>query len=135
MMVLNLVVLGGSGDEYDIVADYRNGFLGLKCSCRAGWNRVLCKHVSALLDGEISHVLRGDVIALQNWKSYRTSADYISYYERPLKVRVQQSVRVLRVERSEWSNLITIAGAVAGKTVVFTGALEKMTRDEAKAMA
>ena len=30
---------------------------------------------------------------------------------------------------------VTTSSPVAGKTVVFTGALEKMTRDEAKAMA
>jgi DNA ligase (NAD+) len=38
-------------------------------------------------------------------------------------------VRILDAERPAADS------AVAGKTVVFTGSLEKMTRDEAKAMA
>jgi DNA ligase (NAD+) len=42
--------------------------------------------------------------------------------------RLTEQVRVLDAEKPKDS-------AVAGKTVVFTGALEKMTRDEAKAMA
>lgn len=33
------------------------------------------------------------------------------------------------------SSGIDVASSIAGKTVVFTGALEKMTRDEARAMA
>jgi DNA ligase (NAD+) len=42
--------------------------------------------------------------------------------------RLTRQVRVLDAEKPAHS-------PVAGKTVVFTGALEKMTRDEAKAMA
>jgi DNA ligase (NAD+) len=42
--------------------------------------------------------------------------------------RLTKQVRVLDAEKSAES-------PIAGKTVVFTGALEKMTRDEAKAMA
>ena len=43
--------------------------------------------------------------------------------------RLTRQVRTLEAEKPA-SNTV-----VAGKTVVFTGSLEKMTRDEAKAMA
>ncbi|WP_425353857.1 NAD-dependent DNA ligase LigA [Ancylobacter gelatini] len=42
---------------------------------------------------------------------------------------------LLKEVTPEPMEIIAASGAVAGKTVVFTGALEKMTRDEAKAMA
>ncbi|MFT0861902.1 NAD-dependent DNA ligase LigA [Ancylobacter sp. G4_0304] len=42
---------------------------------------------------------------------------------------------LLKEVTPEPMEIIASSGAVAGKTVVFTGALEKMTRDEAKAMA
>src|SRR5260221_6815690 len=42
---------------------------------------------------------------------------------------VKQMARILDVERPKTDT------AVAGKTVVFTGTLERMTRDEAKAQA
>ncbi|WP_428031278.1 NAD-dependent DNA ligase LigA [Ancylobacter sp.] len=42
---------------------------------------------------------------------------------------------LLREVTPEPMEVVASAGAVSGKTVVFTGALEKMTRDEAKAMA
>src|SRR5205823_4054713 len=43
--------------------------------------------------------------------------------------RLTGEVRVLDAQKPQASS------SVAGKTVVFTGSLEKMTRDEAKAMA
>src|SRR5204863_5083530 len=43
--------------------------------------------------------------------------------------RLTKQVRILDAEKPR------AASSVVGKTVVFTGALEKMTRDEAKAMA
>jgi BRCA1 C Terminus (BRCT) domain len=46
----------------------------------------------------------------------------------PGAIRTKQ-VRILDAERPRADSV------VAGKTVVFTGSLEKMTRDEAKAMA
>jgi DNA ligase (NAD+) len=45
---------------------------------------------------------------------------------------VEQLVRQLTIEAAEKPRGDT---AVAGKTIVFTGSLEKLTRDEAKAMA
>ncbi len=45
---------------------------------------------------------------------------------------VEKLVKEVRIRDAE---KVAIASPVAGKTVVFTGALERMTRDEAKAMA
>jgi DNA ligase (NAD+) len=50
-------------------------------------------------------------------------------HNRGIVERLTEQVRILDAERPAASS------PVAGKTVVFTGSLEKMTRDEAKAMA
>ena len=50
-------------------------------------------------------------------------------HNRGIVERLTKEVRILDVEKPKKDT------AVAGKTVVFTGSLEKMTRDEAKAMA
>jgi DNA ligase (NAD+) len=50
-------------------------------------------------------------------------------HNRGIVERLSRQVKVLEAERPAANSV------VAGKTVVFTGSLEKMTRDEAKAMA
>jgi DNA ligase (NAD+) len=50
-------------------------------------------------------------------------------HNRGIVERLTKEVTILDAERPKSNS------AIAGKTVVFTGALEKMTRDEAKAMA
>src|SRR5262249_19454672 len=50
-------------------------------------------------------------------------------HNRKLVERLVEQVKILDAERPSANS------PVAGKTVVFTGSLEKMTRDEAKAMA
>jgi DNA ligase (NAD+) len=50
-------------------------------------------------------------------------------HNRGIVERLTKEVTILNAERPKSSS------AIAGKTVVFTGSLEKMTRDEAKAMA
>ncbi|HWL31724.1 MAG TPA: NAD-dependent DNA ligase LigA [Xanthobacteraceae bacterium] len=57
-------------------------------------------------------------------------ADYFGeHHNRDAVERLVKQVRILDAEKPKTDT------AVAGKTVVFTGTLEKMTRDEAKAMA
>src|SRR5262249_5241043 len=50
-------------------------------------------------------------------------------HNRDIVERLTKEVKILEAEKPAANT------AVAGKTVVFTGTLEKMTRDEAKAMA
>src|SRR5947199_3247705 len=50
-------------------------------------------------------------------------------HNRGIVERLTQQVSILDAEKPKSNS------ALAGKTVVFTGALERMTRDEAKAMA
>jgi DNA ligase (NAD+) len=57
-------------------------------------------------------------------------ADYFGEaHNKRLVERLVDEVKILDAEKPKTDT------AVAGKTVVFTGTLEKMTRDEAKAMA
>src|SRR5262249_45041842 len=57
------------------------------------------------------------------------AAYFAEAHNRSIVERLTEEVRILDAEKPRADS------AVAGKTVVFTGSLEKMTRDEAKAMA
>jgi DNA ligase (NAD+) len=57
------------------------------------------------------------------------AAYFSEVHNRGIVERLTKEVRILDAEKPAKRT------AVAGKTVVFTGALEKMTREEAKAMA
>lgn len=131
--MVHLVVRGIKEEEYEVIAVFRDGVRGLQCSCRAGRYRVFCKHIGALLDGVVDGVVRGDCSALGEWVGYRESEEFKLFYA-PKRSQRPSRERAVRVAFSV-ASCDDIPITVAGKTVVFTGALEKMTRDEAKAMA
>src|SRR5712692_3628262 len=68
-----------------------------------------------------------DQIGVTVIKSF--AAYFAESHNRGIVERLTKEVTILDAEKPKSTS------AVAGKTVVFTGALEKMTRDEAKAMA
>ncbi len=84
------------------------------------------------------NVARGDAETRQDMDALDQIGDTVidaiaAYFGEPHNVKMVEAltehVHILDAERPRTDS------AVAGKTVVFTGSLEKMTRDEAKAMA
>lgn len=59
-----LIVEGSKGDEYEITFYFLDGEPRLSCSCQAGDFGQLCKHRRAILSGDISDVIDGDVGAI-----------------------------------------------------------------------
>ncbi len=57
----------------------------------------------------------------------------IEFFEEPHNLEIYEAL--LKEVRPQPLEAVATSSPVAGKTVVFTGALEKMTREEAKAMA
>lgn len=59
---LTFTMRGSRGDRYEIVGHLagRDGY-ALRCSCTAGQHRRRCRHVTALLDGEITDLVSENV--------------------------------------------------------------------------
>lgn len=58
---LSFVVRGSTGSLYDLVLEERAFGLALCCSCLAGQNRRRCRHVDALVEGDVTDLLSGNV--------------------------------------------------------------------------
>ena len=54
---LGFTMRGSQGASYEIVGSFAGEGYGLRCSCMAGRHRLRCRHVTALLDGDIGDLL------------------------------------------------------------------------------
>ena len=132
---LEFRITGSTGSEYEISCEYLNGILEIKCNCMAGRNRKLCRHVTSLVDGVIDNLISSnfdDVDELARRCKAEGGLPEIFPKERAARASVR---KLKEVDSTSIKYDATQDSPVAGLTVVFTGSLEKMTRDEAKAMA
>jgi DNA polymerase-3 subunit epsilon len=61
-------VQGSTGSRYEISCDHAGPTYHLRCTCMAGLNRRRCKHVTALLDGEVEHLVSDNLYDLAKLK-------------------------------------------------------------------
>jgi DNA polymerase-3 subunit epsilon len=114
-------IRGSTGNVYRIAGELRARVFYARCDCIAGQNLRSCRHVKSLLNGELGDLLQGDLEQLSALVGARHDLDGGASVPRkaPALPRVGKAVEP----------------GIQGLIVVFTGALERMTRDEAKAMA
>lgn len=118
---LHFVVRGSKGNGYGVRGNVKAGVFCGRCDCMAGQNLRHCKHVGYLLAGEVDQILEGDIALLSSLAG--TIHDLEAH-----------AIPTMRLARQIGMRDVAPLG-LAGQIVVFTGALERMTRDEAKAMA
>jgi DNA polymerase-3 subunit epsilon len=135
-------VLGSSGNTYNIFERYGANSSDLKCECMGWRSRKSCKHVRAIMCGEVENLVSQSSGAFEQLK-YRIERfglpeiyeDWDPFEAKPTKAK--PSVSHLNVGRRA-ENLSASAFpeiSVVGKTVVFTGSLVNLKRGEAKASA
>jgi DNA polymerase-3 subunit epsilon len=133
--VLCFSVRGSTGNVYEITGRKVAENLRVSCTCQAGQNSIWCKHRTALLDGDVSDLLSGTVANVEKRAEWAIGAE-VEPRDEPRRARRQRPIDSDQVpRRGVRLNFATIVPTITGKTVVFTGSLEKFTRDEAKATA
>jgi len=127
--VLCFSVRGSTGNIYEITARRGPERLRVSCTCQAGQNRIWCKHRAALFDGDVSNLLSDNI------SDVKKLAEWANGVEVEPRDKARQVWRGRPSNSGIESRLHSPVLSIAGKTVVFTGSLEKMTREEAKATA
>jgi DNA ligase (NAD+) len=97
-----------------------------------GYGTWAAFHDAALAVAKGDEDVRAEMDALDQIGDTVIDALAAYFKEKHNRDIVERLTRQLRIQEAEKPQTNTV---VAGKTVVFTGSLEKMTRDEAKAMA
>jgi DNA polymerase III subunit epsilon len=136
---LRFFVKGNTGNIYEIAARRIDDELQTDCTCQAGQNRIWCKHRAALLNGDVSNLLSDNLSDVMKLAKMAAGVE-VQPRDRRSVARARHAADFDGINRQAKPimfsvNKPTVNLAIAGKTVVFTGTLEKMTREEAKAQA
>jgi DNA polymerase-3 subunit epsilon len=137
--VLCFAVKGSTGNIYEITARKITDKLRVSCTCQAGRNKNWCKHRTVLLNGDISRLLSDNASDIKKLAKWAVGIE-VEPRDNPKRMRYSRPSGVRALDDTHMSHMGKVQKAlailsIAGKTVVFTGSLEKMTREEAKAQA
>lgn len=132
--IIEFVVRGSSGNLYEIDVRLENE-VSIKCGCQAGMFGRLCKHVRALVECDVTHLISENTLDVERLALLIKSHgwDGTDTVSPPIEVSRKRQVHpATTVVMPIFEDSVT---TLRGKIVVFTGSLEKFTRDEAKATA
>lgn len=137
--ILSFSVRGSTGNTYEVAARKAADKLRVSCTCQAGQNRIWCKHRTVLFDGDISNLVSDNASDVEKLAKWAVGVE-VEPRDKPRRALRSRSGNVgsqsgFDPRAHSYASRASAVGHIAGKTVVFTGSLEKMTRDEAKAMA
>jgi DNA polymerase-3 subunit epsilon len=132
--ILSFSVRGSTGNIYGITARRMAGKLRVSCTCQAGKNRDWCKHRTSLLDGDVNNLLSENVLDVKKLAEWAVGVE-VEPRDEPRRTWRDRSRNFDVLKESNISPGARGHRTVSGKTIVFTGSLEKFTREEAKALA
>ncbi|MDB5592321.1 3'-5' exonuclease [Enterovirga sp.] len=66
---LAFTMRGSRGDAYEIAGAFEGPRYALRCSCMAGRHRIRCRHVTALLDGDVTDLLSGNLYDIEKLRA------------------------------------------------------------------
>lgn len=95
-MRLEFVVEGSKGDHYLATFEREGTNLNAFCTCQAGENGLYCKHRFALMDGDVSSLISGNVNDVERLKTMIQGTDIESAY-----TRVQDATKAFDAAKKE----------------------------------
>ena len=87
---LRFAIRGSTGNRYEVSLEERPTGLYLRCSCQAGRNRRRCRHVDAVVDGDVTDLISRNFADVERLRRLIEAAP-VGHRVEPVRVRRVQA--------------------------------------------